>query len=89
MQGGQLGGTIEHIAIDDRFKSLSGVSLGWNDEPQPSVPMAFSMNAMVDAIKGGKNAAPNFAQALEVERIQEAIRLSSLERRWVTVSDVV
>jgi predicted dehydrogenase len=89
LHGGQLGGSVEAIAIDDRFKSIPGVSLGWNDEPQPSVPMAFSMNAMVQAIQGGTKAAPDFAQALEVERIQEAIRLSSLERRWVKISDVV
>lgn len=89
LRGGQLGDSVEPIEIDDCLKSVPGVTLGWNDEPQPSVPMAFSMNAMVEAIAGGNPASPDFAQALEVERIQEAIRLSSLERRWVRVADIV
>ena len=44
---------------------------------------------MVDAIQGGGAAAPDFARALEVERIQEAIRISSAERRWVRVADII
>ena len=89
LRGGQLGGSVEAIGIADRFKSVPGVSLGWNDEPQPSVPMAFSMHNMVEAIAGRAQASPDFAQALEVERIQEAIRLSSLERCWVRVADIL
>jgi predicted dehydrogenase len=51
--------------------------------------MAFSMNAMVAEIKEQGRAAPDFAQALEVERLQEAIRVSSAERRWVRIADVI
>ncbi|MEP7349832.1 MAG: Gfo/Idh/MocA family oxidoreductase [Sphingorhabdus sp.] len=89
LRGGQLGGSVAPIEIADRFKSFPGVALGWNDEPQPSVPMAFSMHNMVEAIAGRSKAAPDFAQALEVERIQEAIRVSSSERRWVRTADIL
>jgi predicted dehydrogenase len=89
LRAGQLGGGLAAIEIADSFKSVPGVSLGWNDEPQPSVPMAFSMNAMVEAIGGKCRAAPDFAVALEIERIQEAIRLSSAGRRWMRICDVV
>ena len=50
--------------------------------------MALSMQAMVEAIEGHGNAAPDFAEALEVERLQEAIRLSSEARCWVWLADV-
>jgi predicted dehydrogenase len=89
LRGGQLGGSLDGIAINDSFKSAPGVALDWQSDPQPSFPMALSMQAMVDAIAGLGHAVPDFAQALEIERIQEAIRLSSLERRWVRIADVV
>lgn len=89
LRAGQLGGSLEPVEIDAPYKSVPGVALAWNDEPQPSVPMAFSMNAMVAAIAGRGVASPDFAQALEVERIQEAIRVSSGERRWIRIADIV
>lgn len=89
LRGGQLGGAVAEIEIPDRFRTVQGIGLDWQSEPQPSFPMALSMHNMVEAIEGRAHGAPDFAQALEVERIQEAIRLSSLERRWVRVSDIV
>ena len=50
--------------------------------------MALSMQAMVAAIGGQGAASPDFADALEIERMQEAIRLSSAERRWVRLVEV-
>jgi predicted dehydrogenase len=47
------------------------------------------MQHMVEAIRGGAKPSPDFARALEVERIQEAIRISSAERRWVRPTDIV
>lgn len=89
LAGGQLGGTVEPIEVAARYKSVAGVALGCDDEPQPSVPMAFAMDAMAKAINGQGVTAPDFAQALVVERIQEAIRLSQCERRWIRISDIV
>ena len=89
LQGGQLGGEIAQIEIADSTKSAPNIALDWQSDPQPSFPMALSMHAMVEAIAGRAKAMPDFAQALEVERIQEAIRRSSAERRWVRIADVI
>jgi predicted dehydrogenase len=89
LRAGQIGGALVTVEVEDRFKSVPGVGMDWQSEPQPSATMAFSMNAMVEQIKGQGKAAPDFAQALEVERLQEAIRVSSTERRWVRIADVV
>jgi predicted dehydrogenase len=89
LRGGRLGGGLEAIEIPDAFKSVPGVALDWLSEPQPSFPMAVSMQRMVEAIQGGAKPSPDFARALEVERLQEAIRISSAERRWVRLADVV
>jgi predicted dehydrogenase len=89
LRGGQLGGTLDEITVPDRLKRADGIALDWQSDPQPSFPMALSMQAMLAAIEGRGTASPGFAQALEVERIQEAIRLSSAERRWVTIADIV
>jgi len=89
LRGGELGGTIEPIALPARFEHAPGIGLDWQSEPQPSFPMALSMQRMVDAIHGGASPSPDFARALEIERIQEAIRSSSAERRWIAIADIV
>jgi predicted dehydrogenase len=88
LEGGQIGGELAPIAIPDGYKSAADIDLDWQAAVQPSFPMALSMHAMVEAIHGRRRARPDFARALEIERIQEAIRLSSEERRWVKVSDI-
>jgi predicted dehydrogenase len=89
LRGGTLGGSLETIEIPAHFKGAPDIALDWQSEPQPSFPMALSMQAMVAAIHGGARPEPDFAQALEVERLQEAIRLSSLERRWIRIADII
>ncbi|MET0179737.1 MAG: Gfo/Idh/MocA family oxidoreductase [Novosphingobium sp.] len=88
LRGGRLGGTLEEIAIPDDFRHVPGVGLDWQHPVQPSFPMALSMQAMLAAIDGTGEASPDFAQALEVERLQEAIRVSNAERRWVRTGDI-
>jgi predicted dehydrogenase len=88
LKGAQLGGALEDIAIPDAYKSAPGIALDWLAPVQPSFPMALSMHAMVEAIHGRGAASPTFADALEIERILEAVRVSSAERRWVRVGDV-
>lgn len=88
LRGGQLGGELQDIAISDSYKTAPGIALDWQSEPQPSYPMALSMHAMVEAIHGRGAGAPDFAEALEVERLQQAIRLSSETRRWVRLADI-
>jgi predicted dehydrogenase len=83
------GGALEDIAFPDRFRHVEEIGIDWQHAIQPSFPMALSMNAMVAQIQGRAEAAsPTFADALEIERLQEAIRLSSEGRRWVKVAEV-
>ena len=88
LQGGKVGGVLEEIVIPEEFRVVSGIGLDWQADVQPSFPMALSMNAMVDAIGGEGQAAPDFATALEIERLQEAIRVSSAGRRWVCLEEI-
>ena len=92
LRGGRLGEAMGDIAIPESLLGEPGISLDWQAPIQPSFPMALSMQAMVRAIHGEGHGesefGPDFARALEVERIQEAIRLSSAERRWVRVAEV-
>jgi len=86
--GGQLGGSMEEIALPDAFKADPAVGLDWTAAVPPSFPMALSMNAMVRAINGEGNASPDFARAFEIERLLEAVRLSSERRHWVRTDSV-
>ena len=88
LQGGRLGAAFENIAIPDALKSAPGVALDWQNDPQPSFPMALSMRAMVAAIGGEGGASPDFAAALEVERLQEAMRVSNARRSWITANEI-
>lgn len=88
LRGGPLGGEMQAIAIPKGLAADPGVAIDGHSDPQPSYPIALSMRDMVRAIKGEAVASPDFAAALEVERLQEAIRLSALERRWVRAGDV-
>jgi predicted dehydrogenase len=88
LRGGQLDGAMAEIALPDAYKSVPGIALDWQADIQPAYPMALSMNAMVDAINGKGLAAPDFAVAFAVEKIQEAIRISNSERRWVSLEEI-
>ena len=88
LRGGRLGEGIADLAIPGEYLSAEGIALDWQAAIQPSFPMALSMQAMIGAIHGEGTAAPDFARALEVERIQEAIRRSSQERRWVQIAEI-
>lgn len=87
--GGKLGGTMEEIALPLAYKSHPDIALDWQAEYQPSYPMALSMHAMVAAIHSRGKASPDFTRAFEIEQLQEAIRVSSVERRWIKTSDMV
>ena len=84
----KLGGQLQQVAIPDVYLQGPGVALDWQAPVQPSFPMALSMQAMVAAISGQGEAHPNFTDAFEVERIQEAVRRSSTMRRWVALKDI-
>jgi predicted dehydrogenase len=88
LHGGQLGGPLGPVAVEPSFYNCPSVGLDSNAAVPPSYPMALTMAAMVDAIHNRGVASPTFADALEVERLVEAMRVSSLERSWVKVSDI-
>jgi predicted dehydrogenase len=89
MRAGLIGGSLETVEIADIYRSSPGLGLDWQSDPQPSFPMALSMKAMIAQIEGRGHGAPDFGKALAVERIQEAIRLSSAARRWVRIAEII
>jgi predicted dehydrogenase len=82
-------GPMEPVAMPDRLMYAPEVTLDCTAPMPPSYPMALSMNRMVRAIEGGGPARPDFAQGWQVERLQEAIRRSSAERRWVRIDEIM
>lgn len=89
LAGGKLGDAYGPMAIDPSFYNSPAVGLDATAPVPPSYPMALSMEAMVAAIEGRGTAGPDFAVALEIERLVEAMRVSNIERRWVKVADIV
>ncbi len=80
---------LRELEIPPAFTAAQGVGIDAGFAIPPCYPMALAMQRMVAAIAGEGSAAPDFARALEVERCQEAMRLSQQDARWVTVADVV
>jgi len=89
LHAGRLGDAgLRRIEIPERLLRTPAVALDADAPVPPSYPMALSMNAMARAIEGHGRARPDFAQAWQVERIQEAIRRSALERRWIRLTEI-
>ncbi len=88
LEAGQLGGKMLRVPMPEHLLHSKAVTIAADFPMAPAYPMALSMRAMMQAIRGERRAAPDFAQAWQVERIQEAIRVSSLERRWTRISDI-
>jgi predicted dehydrogenase len=88
LRAARRGEHLAEVAMPDRFKAEEGIGIDWTCPVPPAFPMALAMRSMVDAIEGKGQAAPDFEQAWQVERVQEAIRLSNAERRWVRVEEV-
>ncbi len=76
------------VDIPDSLIRPEGVALEPSIQPAAAHGMAIAMNDMVGAIRDGRPAAPDFAQAWHVEQILEAARVSSAERRWVCISEI-
>lgn len=85
---GTLGGAMEEVEIPVDMLETPEVAITADVRPDASHPMALSMNRMVQAIRGEGAAAPDFEQAWQVERVQEAIRRSNAERRWVRLDEI-
>ena len=62
-----------------RFCPAPGHQLGFNDLK------VIEVRDLMEAIAAGGGAYPDFAEATEVQRVVEAVRLSSQERRWISL----
>jgi predicted dehydrogenase len=89
LHAGKLGDAgMQRIEIPERLLRTPEIGIDADFKIPPSYPMALSMNAMVRAIEGTGKARPDFAQAWHVERLQEALRRSATERRWVRPNEI-
>jgi predicted dehydrogenase len=88
LMAGQRGGAMAPVELPARLFAAPGIGIDADCPVPPAYPMALSMNAMARAIEGGGPARPDFAQAWQVERIQEAVRLSQQRRAWVRLDDI-
>lgn len=84
--GSRGGSTLRRVSLVP--PTSDGVAMPWVSTPPPAYPMALTMQSLVRAIGGEGEAIPSFALALEVERILEAARRSSAQRRWVRPAEI-
>jgi len=78
---------LQPVTLD--FARHPAIAMDPISNPAPSFPMALAMHSLVGGIRGEGTPVPDFALALEVERVLEAARISSDERRWVSVASIV
>ncbi len=88
LEAGALGGAMERIAINEADLKPPHVRIDAHYPMPPSFPMALAMHNMVQEINGQGKASPSFAEAFEVERVQEAIRRSNASRSWVSLKEI-
>ena len=79
---------MEKVEIPERLLRTPDVTIDADAQIPPAYPMALSMHNMIQAIRGKGAARPDFEQAWYVERLQEAVRRSASERRWVTLAEI-
>jgi predicted dehydrogenase len=86
---GKLGAAgLERMEIPRRLLKSPAVGIDADCEIQPAYPMALSMNAMVQAIRGEGRAHPDFDQAWQIEKLLEAVRRSAAGRRWIKLDEI-
>lgn len=87
-QNPELGAVyLEPVAIRSDLKRVAG-SRAVADQPETGLlPMAAIFALMVAEIGGDGRAAPDFGQALIVQRIIEAAERSAKARRWIDIRD--
>jgi predicted dehydrogenase len=89
LRAGKLGdAAVVPVPIPPELLASPDVTIDPHYPVPPAYPMALSMHAMVEAIRGNGKAHPDFAQGWYVERLQEAVRLSEAERRWVRIDEI-
>ena len=81
-------GQMEKVDIPERLLRTPDIGVDYSIDPQPVYPMGLSMNRMIQSIRGGGPAKPDFDQAFAVECVLEAARRSAEERRWVSLKEI-
>jgi predicted dehydrogenase len=80
---------LQPIKLADEANHVPGSSAVAGRPETGLLPMAAIFASMLAGIRGEGRAAPDFAQALHVQRAIAAAELSSHERRWVEMSDLL
>ena len=80
---------LEPVQIPPRLRNLPGGARADTLTPPAAVPMSWSFQDLLRAVREGTSCRPDFAQAWKVERILEAARRSQQTRAWVDLADVV
>lgn len=89
LHAGKLGEpSVSPVEIPERLYKDARIGLDADAPMPPAYGMALAMQSMVEEIEGRGDARPSFEQAWAVERIQEAVRRSSSERRWVRLNEI-
>ncbi|HEX7857754.1 MAG TPA: Gfo/Idh/MocA family oxidoreductase [Sphingobium sp.] len=89
LHAGKLGEPgVRAVSIPERLFKDPRVAIDADASVAPAYGMALAMHSMVEEIGGRGRARPDFEQAWQVERIQEAVRRSSSERRWVRIDEI-
>ena len=81
-------GGLKKVEMPDRLLHDADIQIDAEVEPQPAYPMALAMSRMIRAIRGDGTPSPDFGQAWTVERVLEAARRSTTERRWVRIEEI-
>ncbi|MET0269015.1 MAG: Gfo/Idh/MocA family oxidoreductase, partial [Sphingomonas sp.] len=79
---------MTRVPLTGAERAAPGIAIDADHPVPPAFPMALSMQAMIRAIEGDGPARPDFGQAWQVERVQEAIRLSAIGGRWVALAEI-
>ena len=88
LRAARRGEPLSVVAMPDRLTSAERITIHASCPVPPAYPMALAMRSMVEAIEGRGAAAPDFEQAWQVERVQEAFRIANAERRWVRIKEI-
>jgi predicted dehydrogenase len=82
------------LTVPDRLRRRDGVHITVDSETAdfgggPRFAMALSYAGMIRAIRDGGEARPSFSQALHTHATVEAAHVSAVERRWVSVAEMI
>lgn len=86
LEAAKLGASLTPVVLPKSYFAAPGIGIDAYSDPAPSYPMALTMQAMLGAIRGEAQAAPDFSAALEVERVLAALQRSGAEGRWIDIA---